>query len=1661
MFAKVNKNKHIIYEFFIIIYILSFIILLSINNSPKFKSFHYNNLIYKSGLSSYSINGHYTAENITDAVLSLNLSSHYFKKTMDYIDLNTENWNFTGTSLFFSNIHNNETVSIEQSSSGSGKEILNKFGISEIWAQQFILPSNHCQILNLSLFIGHIGVYNLWIEIFNSTPGSGLADPIPDSKIASSDQYYISTDNTINEWLTFNFSQQIILNSSDTSNNSFYLILTGNPIEGPKRSVIWYYNNDLPGDDYGNALFLNGLNWEWNAIDFMSIVSVKKIFYPSAINLSINYSKLSFMPVSDLSNPGIGTVSFSRFIPNSNISILIISSQTVYFNVYSNYNVINNTVAYTKFIAYRNSSIVKINISLQINLPSNSISPTLNLSLFKSWNVSSIFANSLPVDSPNWTRLDNFLIVNITQGHYLVKCVDHNYLGKIYLFIDDITPDFYYVHQNLTVNISTKFVSLLSNIHLQIINSSNFTVFKEYQNSENFMCSFTPFNITTNDYYLVNVNWFNGSSLGFNISSFYSVYHSNLSKISDNINISRPFVPGELVLLKTYFNNTDKNKPILNATSYISINMTSPTYYNVSNAYNGFYNITIYTDRLISKNYTFIVSVNMAGYAPSNFSVHFSIKSNYNASLNVSGYYGTSFINGSWWVKPDPYFSDTTHKIQIIYKNGTSPFDGIYPAAIYAYPNWTDAVWYGNPFDLSGKYDILIDTSGLHEGDIGRILIVATSSNFETKEIIVLFKITEIPENLLTFDVSGFENITVYEGQTVQIAASFIDKFHNTPIVFNNNWEGNISWSIPGTEANSSHIMNKLIYTYYDYIDLPSFNIQGGKSYNISITGVARKDYAKKTINITLNVINKEPTSLTIFNKSHFNPRIGYPLNIYSKLTFSNGTILKNRILQFNISLWSNSTLVSYSESLILTNSSGIANYYLSQIPDHVDFIKINASFKGTETIASVNSTLTLPILPKFEAILKLSALYDELRVGNSIQFNVNLTSPELGTLQSQEINFKLFYIHENFTNITSYKEFTDDSGIATLIISQIQDGTLRINLNISYFGTSSIQHVSLNQSFLILPKFTPSLNLLSPLPSSIIVGGTLQLLLKLKINSTNTPISDATILVTLIFDSPQTPPLTISTITDINGTSQVNIKIPDSVSNSNYFTVSIFYNGDLSISNISLNLISTIEVLTPFKIFLKSLPIILITLLSIVSITLVYQYAIRLPKIKNKNRRIKNLYQQYSDLNNIKHIMVIEQSTGSSIYNYSFGSRKFDPDLIAGFLTAILSFKDSSKIKDTSHLTSSPGFELSYANFKIFLNSGNFINTALILDHNPSDNLKSKLNDFIQTFEHTFHSELSSYSGHIKPFKAADKLVEQIFKTDLLLPHRTNKSSPDLIKSLNDLQNTIFSIASTIEKSQKFFYISDLINNATEVRNDSPPNILFAINQLRAKNLFYKFQISELDQIISKEKLSKPLSILSNAIQKSSQTPPELSGIPLKLLKALNNHLKNCSILFQINTLDSIQNTPHSKRSSFVNSLLNQWDRLFKERNLLLIKSEKFISSNNYFDAIKSLDSVRDINEQLGLELEATKISNEIFTLMEKLKKLDPDLFEKLLSTFKSQISELNKSVEQLIIDNKHEFAASIYRKISRLAIQMCDPETSKSFKNAADELIKSINKF
>ncbi len=1357
-------------------------------------------------------------------------------------------------------------------------------------AQAFQTTSN-AYLKELEVYLRLQGAVTIYAEIFNATISS-ISNPgkaIPDVLLFSSRTIDLSAGLGYDEdWITLKFpnnetADSSFLDLSKTFNNTFFVVVQAEP-GGVRGSVEWGFAYDSTNGDAGPAYF-----WDesfppefWKLqedegdtggpID-LSLRNLQLFTYeknPEDVTLLVNGS-----PVLDYGYINFGG---SIFLPgpfNGEGGLLQLDTtagDNIYYIALWTCTFLNQTYSFTSFLGRSIESVINWNVTNYISFPSwNLTRYGLGLYYTKQINITFPIDHNITQVTPlvpytvNSSGDKKYLILNAQikpKSSWLIRAKSPNYIQEIKTYNGTSEVLWYYYQENMNVTARLKDVI---NVYTQlkiynrtenIVNSS--AVIPD----QNSIAKFPLWPINDNGTHYAVVYWCNGTEVGIKHVERMCVFRTNLSQVYSNIVDGSPFDPSDPIRVDVFYNDTDNAAGIPGAT--IVLNTTAAYSATQDIGKPGIYNITILPESLENGNYTLRILASRSGYDSADTFIHFRILRNATAFLNITGGCRNIIAGTVGWVDPDPYFDDQTHFVTVYYSNETG--HGIKYAQVIAYPNWTSATWFGGPTNVTaGYYDMQIDTDGLHEGDTGKVILTAYSELYETKTVTVFINIAEIPSSLLLIDAGEYDNITAYEGETIEVAVGYWDSFHGNPILFNDPEEGNLSWEIAGTSAQG--LLEKSVWQYENDISLPIWGILGNQTYDIIITAVAARDFAIKTTNLTLNVLEKEATTLVLSNSTATEYRIGQSFNLHANLSYYNGTPLVGETVDLNITHWLNNEYQFSIPYSLVTNDDGWATYEYVRIPAGIDEIRVNGTYMGTEKISPGEDFQIIPIKPKYNVTLLLwNTTTTDYRVGHDMTLYAQLILENGTLLEDYTVIFNLTY----FMGLTEKQNIivsrlTDESGIVFYEIEEIPDEVDSLVFIASFRSTLTMNGNITGRIIPIAPKYQVVLNITSTLPSQVMVGDALEFTLSLKNNITQMGISNESVWVILHFD-PETS-ISQKFVTDSQGIAAIQMIIPSDLGSYDSFTIELWYAGTGKTQQANILVGTEIAVMTWGKIILKWLPYIVAAVAIAVGSYVAYQRAVIAPRRRRRLARMEKLAAKFSDIVNLQHLLVIHSKSGSCLYQQVLGDTTLDADLISGFLTAISAFQTEIQAPKTPKAPFTEqkavseekkkidqGFELSYANFKILLKDGNKTRTAVILATTPTESLRESLNEFVRQFETKYEHDLKDWKGAVAVFQTAGAVVEDSFETSLLWPHIVERASDEVMKQLNALESSLVTLASSIQQEKKYFFIPSLVEMIEKVRRDSHVEVLGTIDELRQKKIFRAVPIDVLQGMIQGE---------------------------------------------------------------------------------------------------------------------------------------------------------------------------------------------------------------
>ena len=252
-------------------------------------------------------------------------------------------------------------------------------------------------------------------------------------------------------------------------------------------------------------------------------------------------------------------------------------------------------------------------------------------------------------------------------------------------------------------------------------------------------------------------------------------------------------------------------------------------------------------------------------------------------------------------------------------------------------------------------------------------------------------------------------------------------------------------------------------------------------------------------------------------------------------------------------------------------------------------------------------------------------------------------------------------------------------------------------------------------------------------------------------------------------------------------------------------------------------------------------------------------------------------IWQRFSDILNIRHIILMDKESGLKLLNYSISGAEMDADLLSGFVQANITFSESETVSSNGsrNIRNHQFYEFQYQNFNILLKNGEFVRLCLILDQKASDSMRTVVMQFLQEYEELFHEEISNFkdSGIFKSENMIEYLVDT-FNIKLVFPMSLAHSiSPNEIEKINQnqIQKAILNLAKELLVSKPFFFINNLLNKVKKIVNLEANLILYEIYQLVENNIFVSINLEtiasnmEMREETTSEKVAKfkPISSL------------------------------------------------------------------------------------------------------------------------------------------------------------------------------------------------------
>jgi hypothetical protein len=367
------------------------------------------------------------------------------------------------------------------------------------------------------------------------------------------------------------------------------------------------------------------------------------------------------------------------------------------------------------------------------------------------------------------------------------------------------------------------------------------------------------------------------------------------------------------------------------------------------------------------------------------------------------------------------------------------------------------------------------------------------------------------------------------------------------------------------------------------------------------------------------------------------------------------------------------------------------------------------------------------------------------------------------------------------------------------------------------------------------------TLTVLDSLPEPLITGTYATLECRIAYTSNGTTLANESLVfgLTAVKRDGSVEVINYTTFSGTGGLATWNMQVPADWQ-SFYFSIT-FSSDNPRIRSLSTNPTTTTPVFTQeqydLMLLVNNLP-----LLAIVAGFIIAIIVVNVRVNAHRRARWHRDAEKVRDVLRIRHLLAIVKESGVCAVSRSYSTMNLDADLVSGFLTAVASFGKEIGNDESSHLdkdkSAKDGMTIfDYQDFKILIAEGYLVRIALILDGIPTENLRTRANDFIIQFEAEY--DLTQWHGNLDTFSTVDNLIEKAFEITLAYPlvvsDRVEKKQ---IKS--SLAKMLVNVGEASQKEKKVFYLGTLVDYARAARRrESDDQVLGEIYKLRKQNVF------------------------------------------------------------------------------------------------------------------------------------------------------------------------------------------------------------------------------
>ncbi|MHA1509265.1 MAG: hypothetical protein ACTSO6_11240, partial [Promethearchaeota archaeon] len=620
---------------------------------------------------------------------------------------------------------------------------------------------------------------------------------------------------------------------------------------------------------------------------------------------------------------------------------------------------------------------------------------------------------------------------------------------------------------------------------------------------------------------------------------------------------------------------------------------------------------------------------------------------------------------------------------------------------------------------LNGVYQKEFSLAGLSPGDYSLYINGSAINCLSSQSNIENFTI--MPQTSTNLAISVPTSIRIL--QTFQIRTTLSYTINGTTIpdqivklnISINDDEGFIVSTVTDSEGVS----------IYEYIISAQY-----KSQNLTIVAIYEGllKIAESSSNITKVIEGRIPISLQIFDFPNV-LRVGYSAQYQLRINITEGgETLQNRIILFS-AYYNDEFSAPFVTDQLFTDVNGQCEYTIAEILDGSNNVTVFFEYLGSTTV-SYNITSRFDVIqPKWISNFTVEPLPSVVRFGQSIGFNMQFYC-ENNSISLENLPTVLTFNYAGINEI--YVRWVNVNKSLNYVYRVANSFSGNLYCSLVFEGTSKIAGFSLNFSLSINPKIIVNLEFVNPIQSQYLYGSE-----SFEVRVTDelgTPLHGLLINFQVVDQNSNTIYNYTSTCIDGIAVAILDLSVGDTYTIQVQYFAESYYEGDLLTS-------SEIRVVNEWVMFLDMLPTILIAIGIMLALGFIVHRGFIVPKRRRRIVSLRALYQKLSDVENMQYVLILTKDGGVPCYSKSLADVPIDESLISGFLSAISTFGQEIGAKIQG---GAGGLEeLSYRQFKIIINEGKYVKTALLLLKRPSDVLKEKLRTFNGSFEEVYRDRL------------------------------------------------------------------------------------------------------------------------------------------------------------------------------------------------------------------------------------------------------------------------------------------------------------------------------